>query len=48
MGSDLGKSVKGFKDGVKVNEEDAKKTELNDKNETSTVIDSETKDSSKV
>ena len=48
MGSDLGQAVKGFKDGVKVNEEDAKKTELNDKNETSTVIDSETKDSSKV
>ena len=48
MGSDLGKAVKGFKDGVKVNEEDAKKTELNEKNETSTVIDSETKDSSKV
>ena len=46
LGSDLGKAVKGFKDGVKVNEgeEGAKKTELDDKQATSTVVEAESKD----
>lgn len=43
IGADLGKAVKGFKDGVKVNEEEgAKKAELNDKQDSSTVIEAET------
>ena len=43
IGGDLGKAVKGFKDGVKVNEEEgAKKAELNDKQDSSTVIEAET------
>ena len=43
IGGDLGKAVKGFKDGVKVNEEEgAKKTELNEKQDSSTVIEAET------
>ena len=48
LGSDLGKAVKGFKDGVKVNEgeEGAQKTELDDKQDTSTVVESESKDKS--
>ncbi|MDA0238272.1 MAG: Sec-independent protein translocase subunit TatA [Proteobacteria bacterium] len=47
IGSDLGKAVKGFKDGVKVNEEQgAKKAELNDKQDSSIVIENETKDRS--
>ena len=49
IGGDLGKAVKGFKDGVKVNEEEgAKKAELNEKQDSSTVIeaDTETKDRS--
>ena len=47
IGADLGKAVKGFKDGVKVNEEEgAKKAELNDKQDSSTVIEAETKDRS--
>ena len=46
LGSDLGKAVKGFKDGVKVNEgeEGAQKTELDDKQDTSTVVEAESKD----
>ena len=46
LGSDLGKAVKGFKDGVKVNEgeEGAQKTELDDKQDTSTVVETESKD----
>jgi sec-independent protein translocase protein TatA len=46
LGSDLGKAVKGFKHGVKVNEgeEGAKKTELDDKQDTSTVVEAESKD----
>ena len=46
LGSDLGKAVKGFKDGVKVNEGEkgAKKTELDDKQDTSTVVEAESKD----
>ena len=46
LGSDLGKAVKGFKDGVKVNEgeEGVKKTELDDKQDTSTVVEAESKD----
>jgi sec-independent protein translocase protein TatA len=48
LGSDLGKAVKGFKDGVKVNEgeEGAQKTELDDKQDTSTVVEAESKDKS--
>lgn len=48
LGSDLGKAVKGFKDGVKVNEgeEGAQKTELDDKQDTSTVLEAESKDKS--
>ena len=48
VGSDLGKAVKGFKDGVKVNEgeEGAQKTELDDKQDTSTVVEAESKDKS--
>lgn len=48
LGSDLGKAVKGFKDGVKVNEgeEGAQKTELDDKQDTSTVVETESKDKS--
>jgi sec-independent protein translocase protein TatA len=48
LGSDLGKAVKGFKDGVKVNEgeEGVQKTELDDKQDTSTVVEAESKDKS--
>ena len=47
IGADLGKAVKGYKDGVKDNEEEgAKKAELNDKQDSSTVIEAETKDRS--
>ena len=48
LGSDLGKAVKGFKDGVKVNEgeEGTQKTELDDKQDTSTVVEAESKDKS--
>lgn len=48
LGSDLGKAVKGFKDGVKVNEgeDGAQKTELDDKQDTSTVVETESKDKS--
>lgn len=48
LGSDLGKAVKGFKDGVKVNEgeEGTQKTELDNKQDTSTVVEAESKDKS--
>lgn len=50
LGADLGKAVKGFKDGVKVNEGDegAQKSELDDKQNASTVVETEAKDKSNV
>jgi sec-independent protein translocase protein TatA len=50
LGSDLGKAVKGFKDGVKTNEDDvAKKSELDAKDDGSgTVVEGEAKDHTKV
>ena len=50
LGSDLGKAVKGFKDGVKTNEDEvAKKSELDAKDGGSgTVVEGEAKDHTKV
>jgi len=46
LGSDLGKAVKGFKDGVKTNEDEAtKKSELDAKDDAGgTVVEGEAKD----
>jgi len=50
LGSDLGKAVKGFKDGVKTNEDEAtKKSELDSKDDAGgTVVEGEAKDHTKV
>lgn len=52
LGSDLGKAVKGFKDGVKTEDDDdgadPKKTEIDSKQDAGSVVEGEVKDQNKL